>query len=135
MTQITTRDGAWPDPPASPESAPFVDAAREGRFLLRRCTACGKAHWYPRSLCPFCFGETAWEEASGRGTIYSYTVLARETPPRTIAYVTLDEGPTIMTSLIACETDALAIGQAVTLVFERSQNGTPVPCFQPAEGG
>ncbi|WP_083467905.1 Zn-ribbon domain-containing OB-fold protein [Methylobacterium tarhaniae] len=131
--RITLRDGDWPDPPASPESAAFVEAAREGRFLLRRCTACGKAHWYPRSSCPFCLGETAWEEASGEGTIYSYTMLAREDPPRTIAYVTLAEGPTMLTSLVDCEAESLAIGQPVRLVFAQSRNGTPVPCFRPVE--
>jgi uncharacterized protein len=132
MTRITLRDGDWPDPPSSPEAEPFVAAAREGRFLLRRCTSCGKAHGYPRALCPFCAGETAWEEASGQGTIYSYTVLAREDPPRTVAYVTLAEGPTMMTSLVECDAEALAIGQPVRLVFARSRNGTPVPCFRPA---
>lgn len=133
MTRIPLRDGDWPDPPASPDSAPFVAAAREGRFLLRRCTACGKAHWYPRTLCPFCLGETAWEEASGDGTIYSYTVLAREEPPRTVAYVTLAEGPTMLTSVVECDPQALAIGQPVRLVFARSRDGTPVPCFRPVE--
>ncbi|AWN52850.1 OB-fold domain-containing protein [Methylobacterium sp. 17Sr1-1] len=131
MTLIPLRDGDWPDPPASPEATPFVAAAKEGRFLLRRCTACGKAHWYPRSLCPFCLGETAWEEASGEGTIYSYTVLTREDPPRAIAYVTLAEGPTLLTSLVDCEAGGLAVGQPVRLVFAASKNGTPVPCFRP----
>ena len=132
---IPSRDGTWPDPPASPDSAPFVAAAREGRFLLRRCTACHKAHWYPRALCPFCFGDTAWEEASGRGTIYSYTVMPREAPPRTLAYVTLEEGPTLLTSLVACDPAGLAIGQPVTLVFESTQAGIPVPCFRPVGRG
>ncbi|MCF4123928.1 Zn-ribbon domain-containing OB-fold protein [Methylobacterium sp. SyP6R] len=134
-TRIPLRDGDWPDPPASPDSAPFVAAAREGRFLLRRCAACGKAHWYPRALCPFCFGETAWEEASGEGTIYSYTVLAREDPPRTVAYVTLAEGPTMLTSLVDCDPQALAISLPVQLVFASSRDGTPVPCFRPAGAG
>lgn len=131
MTQIPTRDGTWPDPAPSPESVEFLAAAREGRFLLRRCNGCGRAHWYPRTLCPFCFGTTEWENASGEGTIYSYTILARETPPRAVAYVTLAEGPTILTSLVACESEALAIGQPVRLVFEWSQAGLPVPCFRP----
>jgi uncharacterized OB-fold protein len=134
-TRIPLRDGDWPDPPASPEAAPFWAAAREGRFLLRRCTACGKAHWYPRTLCPFCLGETAWEEASGEGTIYSVTVLPREDPVRTVAYVTLAEGPTMLTSVVACDPHALAIGQPVRLVFARSRNGTPVPCFRLVAAG
>ena len=42
-----------PAPPVTPESAPFFEAAAAGKFLLRRCTACGRAHWYPRAVCPF----------------------------------------------------------------------------------
>ena len=54
-------------PPASPDSAEFAAAAKEGRFLIRRCTNCGKPHWYPRPLCPFCFGATEWEPALRTG--------------------------------------------------------------------
>ena len=42
--------------PASPEHAPFRAAARAGRFVIPTCRTCGKAHWYPRGRCPFCFG-------------------------------------------------------------------------------
>ena len=120
-----------PAPPITPESAPFYEAAATGRFLLRRCTDCGRAHWYPRTLCPFCFGSTAWQEASGRGVIYSYSVVRRATPPFAIAYVTLDDGPTMMTNLVGCDFDALAVGQRVRLAFRASDGGAPVPCFTP----
>ncbi len=122
-----------PAPPASPESAAFVVAAKEGRFLIRRCTACGKPHWYPRAVCPFCFGATEWEEASGKATIYSYSVMRRVDPPFAIAYVTLAEGPVMMTNLVDCDFDALKIGHAVSLVFKPSEDGTPVPCFTPSD--
>ena len=125
-------DRKIPAPPLTPESEPFYKAAGEGRFLIRRCTACGKPHWYPRAVCPFCCGETAWEEASGKGVIYSYSVMRRLDPPFAIAYVTLAEGPTMMTSLVDCDFDALRIGQAVSLVFKPSEGGPPVPCFTPA---
>ena len=121
-----------PAPPPSPESLEFVAAAKEGRFLIRRCTACHKAHWYPRALCPFCFGETAWEQASGNGTIYSYSVMRRVDPPFSIAYVTLEEGPVMMTSVVDCDLNALAIGQTVAVVFKPASDGTPVPCVRPA---
>ncbi len=124
-------DHALPNPPIGPESAPFFAAAREGRFLIRRCARCARTHWHPRALCPFCFGETVWEEASGRGTVYSYSVMRRVPSPFAIAYVTLEEGPTMMTNLVECDLDALAIGQAVELLFRPSQDGTPVPCFRP----
>jgi uncharacterized OB-fold protein len=125
-------DRVLPNPPITPESAPFFAAAKEGRFLIRRCGSCGKAHWYPRALCPFCFGETAWEEASGKGRIYSYSVMRRVSPPYAIAYVTLDEGPTMMTNLVECDLDRLAIGQAVSLAFKPSADGTQIPCFRPS---
>lgn len=119
-------------PPITPDSAPFYDAAREGRFLIRRCTACGKTHWYPRPLCPFCFGETTWEAATGKGVIYSFSTLVRAAPPYTIAYVTLDEGPTLMTNIVDCDVDQIRIDQPVELVFKPAEDGTPVPCFRPA---
>lgn len=116
-------------PASNPESDPFYAAAKEGRFLIRSCAACGKAHWYPRALCPFCFGATEWTEASGEGVIYSFSPMRRG--GFTIAYVTLAEGPTMMTNLVGAEMDAWRIGQAVRLRFVAAEDGTPVPCFGP----
>ncbi|MEN3347185.1 MAG: uncharacterized protein V7632_820 [Bradyrhizobium sp.] len=49
---------------ANPETAPFWDAAKAGKLLIKRCTACGEAHYSPRSICPFCFSDrTVWEES------------------------------------------------------------------------
>lgn len=122
----------YPAPPVTPESAAFYAAAKEGRFLIARCSDTGKFFWYPRAVSPFTFGATTLEEASGRGTIYSYSVMRRATPPSSIAYVTLEEGPTMMTSLVDCDFDALHVGQAVRLVWKPTEGGPPVPCFTPA---
>jgi hypothetical protein len=129
MTAMPERSFAAP--PITPESAAFYTAAAEGRFLIRRCSACGKTHWYPRAVCPFCFGGTIWEEASGRGSIYSFSVMRRTVPQTAIAYVTLSEGPTMMTEIVDCDFDALRIGQPVRLVFKPSNSGPPLPCFKP----
>ena len=119
------------DPPASPESEVFYKAAAEGVFLVRRCTACHRAHWYPREHCPHCSGPTEWEQASGRGSIYSYTVMRRVDPPYVLAYVSLAEGPAMLTNIIGADADRIAIGQAVILTFIASSNGTMIPCFSP----
>ena len=64
-----------PAPQPNLETQPFWDATAEGRFLLLRCEN-GHVIWYPRFLCPECRStETSWEEASGRGTVYTYTVV------------------------------------------------------------
>jgi uncharacterized OB-fold protein len=119
-------------PPVTPETQPFWDAAAAGRLLLKRCLACGEAHHYPRSLCPFCGSDrTEWRETAGRGTVYSYSVMRRAPVPYAIAYVTLDEGPTMMTNIVDCDLDAIRIGQPVRVVFKPSDGGPPVPMFTP----
>ena len=50
-------------PDTNPETKPFFDGADQGKLMIKRCTKCKKPHFYPRSLCPFCFGDTEWEQA------------------------------------------------------------------------
>ena len=70
-------------PVIEPETQPSWDAARDGRFLVRRCRACGLAHHYPRPFCPECWSEDlVWEEVTGRGTLYTFsTVFVNDLPP------------------------------------------------------
>ena len=117
-------------PVESPESIAFYEAAKTGKFMIRRCTKCKKPHWYPRALCPFCFGPTEWEEASGKGTIYSHSTMRRA--GYTIAYVKLAEGPTMLTNLVDCDPDKIKIGQAVEIKWTPTEDGPPVPTFAPA---
>ena len=122
-----------PAPSVNVESKPFWDAAAEGRFLIKRCTACGKAHWYPRAICPHCFsGETVWEASPGEGVIYTYSVMYRSpTGPYAIGYVNLDEGPAVLTNFVDCDLSALSIGQRVKVRFQPTEGGPPVPVFTP----
>ena len=111
---------------------PYWEAARAGRLLLKKCTDCGKAHYYPRPLCPFCMSaHTEWLQASGHGSLYAWGVERRGTPPYAIAFVSLPEGPTLLTNIVDCDLDALAIGQKVQLAFE-TRDELPVPVFRPA---
>jgi uncharacterized OB-fold protein len=131
MSEQQTRN--IPAPSINVESQPFWDAAAQGRFLIKRCTACGKAHWYPRALCPYCFGETAWEESAGEGVIYTYSVMHRSpTGPYAIGYVTLNEGPAVLTNFVDCDLGTLRIGQKVKVRFQPTEGGPPVPVFAPA---
>ena len=121
-------------PDQSPETKPYWDAAAKGQLLVKKCNACGELHYYPRSICPFCFSaDTAWVAASGKGTIYSYSVMRRVPVPYVVAYVTLAEGPTMITNIVDCDPSAVRIGQAVTVTFKPSDGGPPVPMFTPAE--
>jgi len=120
-------------PAVTRETQPFWEAAATGRLLVKRCTACGESHHYPRPLCPFCGSDrTEWREASGRGSVYSYSVMRRAPVPYALAYVTLDEGVTMMTNIVDCDLDAIRIGQSVRVVFKATEDGPPVPMFTPA---
>jgi uncharacterized OB-fold protein len=105
-------------------------ARRARRLLVPRCRACSQYHWYPRPFCPFCHGEDLdWPEASGRGTIYTYSIMRRAKPVYTIAYVTLEEGPIMMSSILGCSLDAIAIGKPVHILFVENVEGEPFPAF------
>jgi uncharacterized protein len=122
-----------PAPPVTPETRPFWEAAAAGRLVIKRCTACGRPHHYPRTICPFCWSDqTEWVQASGRGTIYSFSVMRRVSIPYAIAYVSLDEGVTMMTNIVGCDLEAIHIGQPVRVVFRPTDGGPPVPMFTPA---
>ena len=121
-----------PAPTPNCETQEFWTAAQGGRFLLRHCESCGRSHWYPRSVCPFCdSGSTSWRQASGRGVIYTFSVMRRAQIPFACAYVKLDEGPTVLTNIVDCDFDALRIGAAVQLSFVPAQeSGQMVPMFR-----
>lgn len=122
-----------PAPPTNPENEPYWNAAKEGKLLVKKCNDCGELHFYPRAICPFCFSDkTEWVQSTGRGKIYTYSVMRRAPVPYAIAYVTLAEGPTMMTNLVDCDFDALKIGQDVQVVFEDAEEGAKVPMFRPA---
>ncbi|WP_033288106.1 Zn-ribbon domain-containing OB-fold protein [Amycolatopsis jejuensis] len=126
-------------PVSNPDTEEFWKAAAEGRFLGRRCGDCGSAIWYPRPICPFCHStNTRWEEFSGRGVVYSYSIVRRaggewkNVVPYVLAYVELEEGPRVMTNIVDCAVEEVGIGDAVEVVFDDTGNGAALPRFRPA---
>lgn len=125
------RIAASPEPTV--DTRAYWEAANEGRLLFGRCRACGEAHFYPRTRCPRCLAaDTELVEAGGTGTLYSYSVMRRAKVPYAIAYVTLDEGVTMMTNVVGCSADELKVGMKLRVEFQASENGQKVPMFRPA---
>jgi uncharacterized protein len=119
-----------PAPRVLPESLPFWTAADEGRLLVKVCNDCGEAHFYPRDICPHCLSaRTEWRQAAGTGSVYSFSTMGQGDGAVTLAFVTLDEGVTLMTNLVDCDPTTLAIGQRVRVVFQPSDGGHAVPMF------
>ena len=95
----------------------YRQALAQGRFVIQKCGSCGTCIHYPRLLCTDC-GSDRLEtiEASGRGTVYSTSVIRRR-PERggdyNIALVDLDEGPRLMSRVEGLAPDKVAIGMKV----------------------
>ncbi|MFT7574918.1 MAG: putative OB-fold protein [Alphaproteobacteria bacterium] len=126
-----TRIIASPQP--NPETEKFWEAASSGKLMIGSCKSCSKVHWYPRAICPHCFSDqTELKEAAGTGEVYTFSVMKRAKIPFAIAYVTLAEGPKMMTNIVDTDLDAITIGQKVKVVFKETEDGPPVPMFTPA---
>jgi len=129
-----------PLPIVDPDTAPYWQAAKEHRLLVKRCLDCGKAHFYPRELCPYCHCDAVeWLQAKGTGTIYSFTVARRPAGPAfkpdtpyVVAIIDLDEGARMMTNIVGCPTDSVRIGQRVEVAYEDVNADISLPKFRPA---
>lgn len=124
-----SEDRPWPAPATNPENAAFFSAAAEGRLLVGRCLACGKAHYYPRRGCPHCFSDRVeWQNASGRGRIHTYTVAAAPSDRQVIAFIELDEGVRMLSNIVDSPLERLAVNAPVRVVFA-SAGTVRVPVF------
>jgi uncharacterized protein len=127
-------------PTPDAETQPWWDAAREGRLLIKRCSSCGRPHFYPRPFCPHCWSTAVeWEEASGRATLYTFSIVRRndlppfnERVPYVAAVVDLAEGVRMMTNVVECELDDVEIGMPLEVVFQPISDDVTIPVFRPA---
>jgi len=123
----------YAEPMINMETETYWQGTKDGKLMLKKCNACGETHFYPRAICPHCFSDdTGWYEASGKGTIYTYSVMRRAEIPFVIAYVTLDEGVTMMTNIVECDFDSVEVGQAVEVTFRPTEGDQALPVFRPA---
>jgi uncharacterized OB-fold protein len=128
-----------PLPTPDAATAPYWSAAREERLVMPHCLDCGHYHFYPRTLCPQCSSpRLEWAPCSGRGEVYSFTVVHRAPSPAfasavpyVVGAVKLQEGPHLMTNIVHCAPDAVRIGMPVRVVFEKVSDEITLPVFEP----
>lgn len=131
-----------PLPKPTPETERYWAAATRDTLLLSECEDCGLVYHYPRRLCPDCLSEdVSWMEASGSGTVYTYTAAnnvdgwPEEDLPLITAFVELSEGPRVMTAIVDADPDAISIGSPVTVEFmPTEEDDIAVPVFTLTDG-
>ena len=130
-----------PRPVPTEFSEPFWEGTRVGELRVQRCLDCQHWRWTPQLACPKCWSERyEWARSSGRGELYSFTVVRRSVDPDrfevpyVLAVVRLDEGPHLLTNLVECELADIEVGMRVAVRFERIDADFHVYPFAP-EGG
>jgi uncharacterized OB-fold protein len=127
-----------PSPTADAFSLPFWQAAAEHRLVVQRCTACGVT----RQSAPICAecrsSEVEWQTVSGRGEIYTYTVVHRpiaagQPLPTLIAVIALEGagGVRLISNLVGVDPGAVHIGMPVEVVWEDMSADLAIPRFRP----
>ena len=127
-----------PAPMVTPITSAFWEATSRGEFLLQKCDECQTVVWFPRKHCPECWTTNlSTFTASGRGTVYSFTVIRKvaneykAATPFVVAYVELAEGPRIMTNIVDCEPESVTVGMDVEMVFHDTGEGNALYRFRP----
>lgn len=131
-----------PLPQITSITQPFWEAAASGRLIIQRCKSCDAFVWCPRPACSECGSDQlAWAPVSGRGTVYSFTVIREvvgrgargfeKDLPYVVAWIDLEEGPRLVSNLVECPMEKVSIGMVVEVIFEEAGPGIALPKFRP----
>jgi uncharacterized protein len=126
-----------PDPLVTEDSEVFWLAADDSRLVAQRCSACGALRHPPRPMCPHCHSlDFELQELSGRGRVYSFSVLHHPQNPAfeypvLAALIDLEEGVRVMSNLRGIEPSEIRIGLPVVVGYAPTVGGHQVPVFEP----
>ena len=127
-----------PLPRLTPLNRPFFEAAKRGELALQRCNRCGQRWFPPAANCPNCLStDVDWAPASGRGRLWSWIVMHQKyfpsfagELPYNVAFIQLEEGPFLMSSIVGAKPDALRSDVPVEVVFEDATDDIAIPKFR-----
>jgi uncharacterized protein len=125
-------------PNVTRELKPFFDAAREHKLAVQKCDSCGALRFPAAPLCLACDSDKAsWVPVSGRGQVFSFTVMHRAyhpafKAPYTLAVIELNEGVKMTSSLIGIEPSKVKCGMPVEVAFDKLSDEVTLPRFRPA---
>lgn len=130
-----------PLPAPSSLSRPFWEGLKEGVVRVQRCDRCGELVFYPRPHCPHCLSDRlTWVTLSGRGRVYTYTVVRRAMHPAfaaetpyVYAIVELEGGPRLMTNVVNCGPESVRVDMPVKAFYDSVTPEITLLKFEPAD--
>ena len=129
----------FPIPVVDQDTQPFWDGCARSELLLQCCRKC-QTWWHPPSpICPNCFSaEYDWTPSSGKGTVYTFSVIHHPfrrnweaLVPYVVGVIELEEGPHILSNVVGVEPDAVEVGMRVAVSFEQMSDTISLPLFRP----
>jgi uncharacterized OB-fold protein len=118
----------------------FYAFCQQGELHFQRCTACGAWRHVPREMCAECGSfEWEWTRSSGRGAVFTWTVVDRALHPAFQAdtpyapvVVEMEEGVRLLSVIVDCPPDELDIGMPVEVAFDEVTPEVTLPKFRRA---
>ena len=122
-------------------SGEFYAFCQQQDLHFQRCSDCQAFRHVPREMCPECNSfEWAWVRSSGRGTVYTWTVVVRalhpafaDATPMAPVVVEMEEGVRLLSNMLDCPPDALKIGMPVEIAYEVVTPEVTLPRFRLAQ--
>lgn len=118
---------------------PFWDAAKAHRLTACQCGACGRYRMPPTAFCPYCRSqEVRWPSLSGRGVIYSFTIVERAVTPAMAPYVPYvpavielpdADGIRLISNIVGAALGDIRIGGEAHAVFDDREDGITLVRF------
>lgn len=146
MTRTETDLAAPPLPSLEGLTAEFYENCRREELSFQRCSGCGRWRHVPRLTCARCGSNAwSWQRSSGRGVVFSFTVVHRalhpgfdQAVPFVCAVVEMDEGVRMVARIMGVIADGTAMlaHAAVEVVYVHVADDVVLPAFRlsPAEG-
>lgn len=130
---------SMPPPMADGITLPWWEAAAEHRLVVQRCASCGHSQLPPSPICSECRSEdTGWHEVSGRGELYTYTVVHRpiaagQELPYVIGVIALEDSGDVrmISNVVDVDPADLFVGMPLEVAWEDMSDDLAIPRFRP----
>lgn len=118
-------------------TAPFLDGAARGEFLLRRCLNCSSIGGPQEAQCTACGSlESEWIPASGAARVVSWSaVYGKGADGQPVAHTItviaeLDEGPWWWSQVVDADPSDMGTGRRLQVAFAEAEGGETLPVFR-----
>ena len=128
-----------PLPNINGDSREFWIGCAKHELRFQKCEDCGHVRWPASIICPRCHSRNAsWIVSGGKGKIYTFVVyrvayhptFAKDIP-YIVAVVELNEGPHLLTNIVACPIEEMKCEMSVEVIWKNIKEDVCLPLFKP----